>query len=103
MKTKKSKTMESATSEEALTMFFDEAYDKANKEDGGFDYVALVDLRKHLKEFPRKLIDNYINNMRRKRKYVLAKAQGKAGGYSKEELDACIEEAGITLMYISRL
>lgn len=86
--------------QEAAGDAFDAAFQEADRERGGHNFVSLVDLRRRL-AMESSDFNRLLHEVRSAGKYTLSAAEGRHG-LTAEELDAGIREDGSYLLYVSK-
>jgi hypothetical protein len=82
---------------------FAEAFDRLDRQDGGRNFLKLLELRRALPQFGRAGFDAGLNQLRRERAFSLAPHEGLEGALTPEEREAGISEAGNLWTYALRV
>jgi hypothetical protein len=81
---------------------FDSAFEKLNRNGGGFNFVSLELLRMELPNFSRDEFDGQLRNLRLARRYRLSGAENRSD-VTPRQREAGIREAGSLLLYAQRI
>lgn len=92
-----------AAADPGFATAFTEAFERLDAQDGGYNFVKLLQLRNALPQYSRSAFDTGLEQLRKERRFSLEASEGLLVTLSEQERAAGIIESGRQLIYCKRI